>query len=371
MRRATLLLALAALAASGLRPAAALWRRRGRRRSRRRCVGVQVAPIAGRAGWLVRTALEDRLGATSGAAPLPARGRARRRDHRLRHPLRRCRDARAADAARPLPAGRCRDAARCCSTPPPARMPASTSSAPNMRRSPPSRPRSSGCRSRGRRPDRRAGRALRPRGRAAAAVRRGEGEPGAGRAGAQGAGRDPLLPAPRPGRIRQRARWRSCSARRWARMRSGSTSAAPSSRPIRPGSPTRRPPSRCSAAPATSSSSRPATRRCRRSRRCSRRRRPAIRSIVLAGGLKPTSKLLKLALAAPDALAFASYLPDGATRTASSPSWARAEGLIAAPRRRPADRRELRRQSRHDRAGAGEVRALSRRGAGGAAAARP
>ena len=43
---------------------------------------------------------------------------------------------------------------------------------------------------------------------------------------------------------------------------------------------------------------------------------------VVAGALKPASKLLKLALAAPAALAFASYVPDGARcRTGWCSTW--------------------------------------------------
>jgi len=52
---------------------------------------------------------------------------------------------------------------------------------------------------------------------------------------------------------------------------------------------------------------------------------------VVAGGLKPASKLLKLALAAPDALAFASYLPDARDADRLAQEMARAEGLIVRP----------------------------------------
>ena len=115
-------------------------------RSRRRSRQVQVATIPGRrrlAGLqqAARPARRDRRG----GAGLPARGRARRPDHRPRHPRRPRRDPRAADPARPLPAGADRQRRRWCSTRPPGRTPESTSSAPNMRRSPPSRPRPSGC----------------------------------------------------------------------------------------------------------------------------------------------------------------------------------------------------------------------------------
>ncbi len=61
---------------------------------------------------------------------------------------------------------------------------------------------------------------------------------------------------------------------------------------------------------------------------------------VVAGALKPASKLLKLALAAPDALAFASYVPDARDADRLVAELARAEGLIVPARRRPADRRE-------------------------------
>jgi DNA polymerase-3 subunit delta len=53
--------------------------------------------------------------------------------------------------------------------------------------------------------------------------------------------------------------------------------------------------------------------------------------VLLAGGLKPASKLLKLALAAPDALAFASYLPDARDADRLTAELGRAEGLILRP----------------------------------------
>jgi DNA polymerase-3 subunit delta len=53
--------------------------------------------------------------------------------------------------------------------------------------------------------------------------------------------------------------------------------------------------------------------------------------VLLAGGLKPASKLLKLALAAPDALAFASYLPDARDADRLATELGRAEGLILRP----------------------------------------
>jgi DNA polymerase-3 subunit delta len=52
---------------------------------------------------------------------------------------------------------------------------------------------------------------------------------------------------------------------------------------------------------------------------------------VVAGALKPASKLLKLALAAPSALAFASYVPDAANADRLVLDMARAEGLIVRP----------------------------------------
>ena len=52
---------------------------------------------------------------------------------------------------------------------------------------------------------------------------------------------------------------------------------------------------------------------------------------VVAGGLKPASKLLKLALAAPGALAFASYVPDARDADRLAQDMARAEGLIMRP----------------------------------------
>jgi DNA polymerase-3 subunit delta len=53
--------------------------------------------------------------------------------------------------------------------------------------------------------------------------------------------------------------------------------------------------------------------------------------ILVAGALKPASKLLKLALAAPTAMAFASYPPEGREAEQLVVEMARAEGLIARP----------------------------------------
>lgn len=53
--------------------------------------------------------------------------------------------------------------------------------------------------------------------------------------------------------------------------------------------------------------------------------------ILLAGSLKPASKLLKLALAAPRAVAFASYLPDARDADKLAAELGRAEGLILRP----------------------------------------
>jgi len=52
---------------------------------------------------------------------------------------------------------------------------------------------------------------------------------------------------------------------------------------------------------------------------------------LVAGSLKPASKLLKLALAAPQAMAFASYLPDAGDAGRLALEMARAEGLILRP----------------------------------------
>jgi DNA polymerase-3 subunit delta len=52
---------------------------------------------------------------------------------------------------------------------------------------------------------------------------------------------------------------------------------------------------------------------------------------VVAGALKPASKLLKLALAAPQALAFASYVPDAGDADRLVLDLARGEGLIVRP----------------------------------------
>ena len=52
---------------------------------------------------------------------------------------------------------------------------------------------------------------------------------------------------------------------------------------------------------------------------------------LLAGALRPTSKLLKLALAEPSAIAFASYVPEGRDADRLVADMARAEGLIVRP----------------------------------------
>jgi DNA polymerase-3 subunit delta len=52
---------------------------------------------------------------------------------------------------------------------------------------------------------------------------------------------------------------------------------------------------------------------------------------VVAGSLKPASRLLKLALAAPNALAFASYVPDARDAERLVLDMARAHGLIVRP----------------------------------------
>jgi DNA polymerase-3 subunit delta len=53
--------------------------------------------------------------------------------------------------------------------------------------------------------------------------------------------------------------------------------------------------------------------------------------VLIAGALKPSSRLLKLALARPDALAFASYAPEGQDAERLASEMARAEGLIVRP----------------------------------------
>jgi LPS-assembly lipoprotein len=65
MSRAWLALLALALSACGLRP---LYSGGETGRVAQALEGIEVAPIAGRAGWLVRTALEDRLGDGPGAA---------------------------------------------------------------------------------------------------------------------------------------------------------------------------------------------------------------------------------------------------------------------------------------------------------------
>jgi DNA polymerase-3 subunit delta len=53
--------------------------------------------------------------------------------------------------------------------------------------------------------------------------------------------------------------------------------------------------------------------------------------VLVAGALKPASKLLKLALASPAALAFASYPPEGRDAEQLAMEMARAQGLIVRP----------------------------------------
>jgi DNA polymerase-3 subunit delta len=53
--------------------------------------------------------------------------------------------------------------------------------------------------------------------------------------------------------------------------------------------------------------------------------------LLLAGALKPASKLLKLALARPDAMAFASYAPEGQDAERLAAAMGRSEGLILRP----------------------------------------
>ena len=67
MRNALLLALALALSACGLRP---LYSGGGTGRVAQALEAVQVAPIPGRAGWLVRTALEDRLGDGAGITPV-------------------------------------------------------------------------------------------------------------------------------------------------------------------------------------------------------------------------------------------------------------------------------------------------------------
>jgi DNA polymerase-3 subunit delta len=52
---------------------------------------------------------------------------------------------------------------------------------------------------------------------------------------------------------------------------------------------------------------------------------------LIAGALKPASKLLKLAIARPDALAFASYAPEGQEAERLASEMGRSEGLILRP----------------------------------------
>jgi LPS-assembly lipoprotein len=66
MTRLAALALLLLLGACGLRP---LYGGGGSGAVAQALGSVEIAPIEGRAGWLVRTALEDRLGAEAGAAP--------------------------------------------------------------------------------------------------------------------------------------------------------------------------------------------------------------------------------------------------------------------------------------------------------------
>jgi len=65
MRRALALIALAALSACGLQP---MYAGGGKGEVAQGLAAVEVPPIEGRAGWLVRNALHDRLGENGGAA---------------------------------------------------------------------------------------------------------------------------------------------------------------------------------------------------------------------------------------------------------------------------------------------------------------
>ncbi|MBV9931939.1 MAG: DNA polymerase III subunit delta [Alphaproteobacteria bacterium] len=59
--------------------------------------------------------------------------------------------------------------------------------------------------------------------------------------------------------------------------------------------------------------------------------RPGNPVVLIAGALKPASKLLKLALARPDVMAFASYAPEGQDAERLAAEMGRAEGLIVRP----------------------------------------
>ena len=342
-----------------LRPAAALRRRRHRARSRRRCAAVEVAPIAGRAGWLVRTALEDRLGNGAGRrAALPARGRARRRHHRLRHPRRRCGDPRAADAARPLPAGRRR-----------ARHGAARRHrrlgrrhrrrlAPNMPPSPPSRPRSSGCRSRS--PTRSSpGSRSSPRAAGAGAVKANRAADRAGAAARRPTTRFFLLHGPDEagsralvktlgdgdGRRRRadRPQRRRAQGRSGPARRRGGLDLDVRRRALDPGRAGRR----RDASP--------------RSRRCSRRRRPAIRWRSSPARSSPPRSCSSWRWPRPRRWPSPATCPTAREADRLVPELARGAGPDRPRRRRPPDRRGLRRQPRGHRAGARQVRALPRR----------
>ena len=167
--------------------------------------GVQVAPIPGQNGWLVRTALQDRLGKRGGAVRYRLEvelsdditGFGIRSDNAVTRERR--------TPARPLPADRRRARHRGARRHRRLRRRHRRGLSANMRPSPPSRPRSSGSPPRS---PTRSSRASPSTPSAAAAAprpieRAREGEPGAGREGAEGAGRHPLLPAPRPRRFGQ------------------------------------------------------------------------------------------------------------------------------------------------------------------------
>ena len=160
---------------------------------------------------------------------------------------------------------------------------------------------------------------------------RDEGEPGADR---EGAARRPATPASSSSTaptIRAAARWQGARPRRWARRRSGSTSAAPI----------------CEADPArladeAASISLFGGARWILVEPAGDESVPAVEALLEAPAAgnpvvadrrraQARSKLLKLALGAPAALAFASYAPDGRDADRLVLDMARAQGLIIRP----------------------------------------
>ena len=213
--------------------------------------------------------------------------------------------ASAATAPRRASGGRCARAtgwsdlraARWCSTRPPDPTPASTSSAPNMRPSPPSRPRSSAVR-RDRRPDRRPARRSTRRARPAGEVKASQGQhrPGASTSPTADV-RFYLFHGPDEAQSRALGErlLKALGASRFV-LAAGAVKADPALLADEAGA-------MSLFGGAARDLGRAGRRRDRRraSRRCSKRRRCESPVIAIAGALRKTSALLKLAEASPNA----------------------------------------------------------------------